>query len=549
MLQQLDRGLDWLTRGPRDANLSRQTLRGTLEWSYTLLSEPERILLRRLSVFAGGWTLRAAESVCADTKETLSETILRREEVLDLLGKLVDKSLVFTETAQEQTRYHLFETVREFGREKLLQGNELTEVRNRHLTHFTEYAEESESHLDGMEQAKWIAISEKEHNNFRIAIDYSLTPGADLALGLRIGAAISLFWLERSHFQEGIERLHNLLRCAPGPEHQQTRAKLLYRSAGIHSRLFSYQAAYKLCEESIGISRTLTDQRSLASALYYMGEICIALQDYTQAKNALEESVSICWGIHFPQQLNMALTNLGRVYKETGQSERALAAAKEALAIAEQIEDTWGIIHALQLLGAISRSNFDHNTAIDYFDRSLSAIRLIGDRFAEGITLSSLSILYHVKEDYSTSGHAAEQSFALFQSIGDEVQQPFPLRMMGYSAIHAGNLIRARSLILASLRGNRAQGHIPGQLACLIALGVCELAEGNVIKAVTFAGLAETYLQTEAQMLLEPDTMALDHLLVIGKENLGKELFDHALTQGEASRMEDLIALELSSGT
>jgi len=549
MLQQLDRRLDWLTRGPRDANLSRQTLRGTMEWSYNLLSEPERVLLRRLSVFSGGWTLRAAESVCADPKETISETTLRREEVLDSLGKLVDKSLVVSETASQQARYHLFETVREFGREKLSQADELSEILNRHLVHFTEYAEESESHLDGLEQAKWIVISEKEHNNFRVAIDYSLTPGADLMFGLRIGAAISLFWLEHNHFHEGIERLQNLLQCAVNPGHQQARAKMLYRAAAIHSRLFSYNTASKLCEQSIEISRQLDDKRSLASALYYMGEIGIALHDYTRAKKALEESVSICWSIHFPQQLNMALSSLGRAYEETGERQRAFATAKEALAIAEQIDDTWGMIHALQLLGAISRFNFDYEVAIDYFERSLPAIRLIGDRYAEGITLANLSILYNLKENYSASGHAAEQSFALFQAIGEEVQQPFPLRMMGYSAIQAGNAVRARSLIIDSLKGNRALGHIPGQLACLIALGRCELSEGNVIKAVTFAGLAVNYLRIEAQTLMEPDTMALDHLLNLGKQKLGKELFDQILTKGEASRMEDLIAQELPSGT
>jgi len=548
MLQQLDRRLDWLTRGARDANISRQTLRGTMEWSYALLSEPERILLRRLSVFSGGWTLRAAESVCTDSKEIVRETTLRREDILDLLGKLVDKSLIVTEVGNQQTRYHLFEMVREFGREKLSQADELTEILNRHLAHFTEYAEESENHLDGIEQAKWIAISEKEHNNFRSAIDHSLMPGIDLIYGLRIGAAISLFWLERNHFHEGIERLQNLLQCAVEPEHQPAKAKMLYRAAAIHSRLFSYNIAYKLCEQSIEISRTLDDKRALASALYYMGEICIALHDYPQAKKALEESISICWSIHFPQQLNMALTSLGRAYEETLEHERALATTKEALAIAEQVDDTWGLIHALQLLGAINRFNSDYDVAIDYFERSLPAVRLIGDRFAEGITLANLSILYNLKEDFSASGHAAEKSFALFQSIGDEVQQPFPLRMLGYAAVQAGNRVRARSLIIESLKGNRAQGHVSGQLACLVALGTFEIAEGNAIKAVTFAGLVENYLQAESQSLMEPDAVALDRILTIGKEKLGKKIFEQARTQGRSLRMEDIVAQELPLG-
>lgn len=545
MLQQLDRRLDWLTRGPRDASVSRQTLRGTLEWSYNLLSDSERILLRRLSVFSGGWTLRAAESVCVDAPDDFQESGLRRGEILDLLRKLVDKSLVIPEVGHPQTRYHLFETVREFGREKLSQGDELKQILHRHLEHFTEYAEESESHLDGLDQPKWIAISEKEHNNFRAAIDYALTENADVSYGLRIGAAISLFWLERSHFHEGIERLQQLLQCAAEPEHREVRAKLLYRAAAIHARLFSFHTAYKLCEQSIEISRTLEDPRSLASALYYLGEICTALHDYDQAKKALQESISICWSVHFPQQLNMALTSLGRAYEETSDHERALATAQEALAIAEQIDDTWGMIHALQLLGTINRFHFDYDMAIDYFERSLPDIRLIGDRYAEGITLANLSILYNLRENYPAAGHTAEQSFALFQAIGDEVQQAFPLRMMGYSAIQAGNTVRARSLILESLKGNRAQGHIPGQLACLIALGQCELAEDHVTRAVQFAGLAQNYLRKESQTFLEPDMMALDHLLMVGKEKLGKDVFDQTLTLAESLRLEDLVAQEL----
>lgn len=549
MLQQLDRRLDWLTRSSRDANVARQTLRETMEWSYQLLSEPERILWRRLSVFSGGWTLRAAESVCADPAEAEGEVTLHSEEILDLLGKLVDKSLVIPGPDAAQARYHLFETMREFGHEKLSQAGELSATLNRHLKHFAEYAEESERHLDGIDQARWIAISENEHNNFRAALDYSLTPAADLLDGLRIGAAISLFWLERNHFHEGIERLQRLIQRADLAAHQEAKAKMLYRAAAIQSRMFLYSSAYKLCEQSIEISRALDEPRALASALYYMGEICTALKDYAQATRALEESVSICWKIHFPQQLNMALTSLGRVYDETRDEERALATTQEALAIAEQIEDTWGAIHALQLLGAIHRFHFNYEAAIAYFDRSLPAIRQIGDRFAEGITLTNLAILYNLKKNFSACGHAAEQSFALFQSIGDEVQQPFPLRMMGYSAIQAGNLVRARSLILESLKGNRAQGHIPGQLACLIALGRYELGAENAIKAVTLAGLANHYLRTESQTLLEPDMMALDELLVVGKEKLGKKMFDQHYSVGASARLEDLVAEELAPGT
>jgi len=545
MLQQLDRRLDWLTHGSRNASLSQQTLRGTMEWSYNLLSEPERTLLRRLSVFSDGWTLRAAESICADPVS--KDATLRREDILDLIVKLVDKSLVIADIGTRQGRYHLLETMRKFAREKLSQAGESTEILDRHLAHFTEYAEESERHLDGDDQAKWIEISGREHNNFRSAMDYAFNSDSNVIYGVRIGAAIGLFWIECSHFHEGLERLKHLLKCAVNPEHQPARAKMLYRAAAIHLRLSSYHSAYKLCQESIEISRTLDDQRSLASALFYMGDICIAIKEYSQAKTALDESISICWSIHFPQQLNMALTSLARALYEMGRSERAATIAREALAIAEQIDDTWGMIHALQLLGTLCRFNAEYDTSIEYFERSLPFIRLIGDRFSEGITLANLSILYNLKEEYPDSGHAAERSFALFQSIGDEVQQPFPLRMMGYSAVQAGNIVRARALILESLKGNQSQEHIPGQLACLIALGTCELEDGNVTKTVKLAGVVQNQLQLESFSLMEPDAFALKHLLTAARERLDIGVFEQILLNSRSLQMREVVSQELSS--
>jgi len=545
MLQQLNRRLEWLTRGSRDS--LKQTLRGTIEWSYNLLAEPERIILRRLSVFADGCTLRAAEAICADPLDITSESPLHREDVLELLIKLIDKSLVTTETHAQQIRYHLFETMREFGREKLSQANELDEVLTRHLKHFTEYAEESESHLDGTDQAKWIRITENEHRNFLAAMDYALTNQDVLAYGFRIGAAISLFWLERNHFHEGSERLRTLLEKAVGPEHQNSRAKMLYRLGAIQARVFNYNVAYKLCEQSIEIARTLESKHSLASVLFYFGEICIAIKDYDKARTLLDECKSICREIHFTTQLGMALTDLGKVSFEQGEIGQALTTAKEALAIAEGINDTWGLSHALQLLGTLHGQIGERDTAIDYFEHSLPHIRAIGDRFAEGKTLTNLAILYYLKEDYPASGHAAEKSFIAFQSIGDELQQPVPLRMMGYSAINAGNIVRARALILESLKGSRGQDHFPGQLACLVAMGTCELAQENVEKAITYAALVEDRIQSESISLLEPDTVALDKLIKAGKNKKGGKSFKLIIEKSKSLRVEELIASELPS--
>ena|GEM_PF-781348 len=543
MIQQLDRRLEWLTRGSRDS--ARQTLRGTLEWSYSLLSEQERIVLRRLSVFVDGCTLRAAEAVCADHVNSASDAAIRSEEVLDLIVKLMDKSLVTTERSAQQVRYHMLETVSKFGREKLSQADERDEIFTRHLVHFTEYAEESESHLDGTDQAKWIRITEKEHNNFRAAIDYALTHPTVLQYGLRIGAAISLFWLECGHFQEGIQRLGKLLEQATVPEHAKERTKLLYRCGAIQVRSFNFNTAYKLFEQSIEIARTLEDKHSLASVLFYFGEICTDLKDYPKAMTLLEECISTCREIQFETQLGMALASLGKVSLEQGETRQAMKIFMDALVITERINDTWALIHALQFLGSAHRIQGELDIAIQYFERSLPYIREIGDRYAEGVALANLAILYNVKGEYVTSGRAAERSFIAFQAIGDEVQQPFPLRMMGYSSIRAGNLIRARGLIRESLKGNHEQNDQTGQLACLVALGACKLAEGNIEKAISYAALVRARLDLESKTLLEPDQLALENLINTGKNKLGTRAFKKILEQSQSLSLEDVIKSEL----
>jgi len=536
MLQQLDRRLEWLTRGSRDS--ARQTLRDTLEWSYNLLTDQERAVLRRMSVFVDGCTLRTAETVCMAGD-------LPRESIPDILVNLMDKSLVTSAHLNHQMRYHLLETVREFGREKLSQADELDQTLTRHLMHFAEYAEDSEQHLDGIEQGKWIRFTENEHGNFNAALEYALTDDIVLPFGLKIGAAASLYWLERNHFQESEEWLSKLLAKDFAPEYHALRAKMLYRYGAIQARAFNYNQAYKLCEQSIEIARTLDDKRIIATALAYLGEVCIAIKDYVKARTLLDESVATCREADLKNSLAIALIDLGRVCMEQGEINEAEASGDEALRITEQVNDTWALSHALLFLGSLQRLKGDREAAIKYFERSLAPVHEIGDRFSEGVALANLAALYNLNGEFSSSGRTAEQAFVAFQAIGDEIQQPLPLRLMGYSAIQAGNIVRARALIRESLKGNHIQGDLAGQLACLTAMGLCDLAQNNPERAMTYAALVENRINAEATSLLEPDAAALKNLLNAGKDRLGEKSFTQIIERSKKIPAEEMIASEL----
>ncbi len=277
MLSQFDRRLDWLAHGTRDSQAWRQTMRGAIEWSYNLLSDPERILLRRLSVFSDGWTSQSAEAVCGEVEREADDPFLQRSEVLDLLIQLADRSLVVIEKMEDETRFYFLETIREFAREKLAQSDEQIEMKNRHLSYFAGFAEEAEIKIYDSGQAGWAARVEQEHSNIRAALDWGLQENASLHDGLRLVAAVSRFWIRRSYFREGFEWLNTYLRRAVDPAHTLIRTKILYRAGGIAGYMFDYTTGYKLCQQSIDLARVLDNKRHLAGALFYMSEILLSL--------------------------------------------------------------------------------------------------------------------------------------------------------------------------------------------------------------------------------------------------------------------------------
>jgi len=540
MLTQFDRRLDWVAHGTRDTVSARQTLRGAVEWSYNTLSDAERVLMRRLSVFSGGWNASDAESVCGDA-DAQANPLLRRSEILDTLIQLTDKSLVIAERNDQETRFHFLETIHDFAREKLESSGEGVALRNRHLVHFADCAETIEKNIDGTEQVKWILAADQEHNNIRAALDWGLREGAVFQDALRIAAAISVFWVARSHFREGVERLGAYLDRATDPAYQNLKLKILYRGGAMAGYMFDYTNGRKLCGQAVELARALDKKRDLANALFYLGEIDFNLGETQEARTALEECISLCWQENYTAQLSVSLTNLGVLLNKEGDFAGAQSTLEEALAIASRTNDIWGIGHALLSLGSINRFNSNHDAAIDYFVRSLEVTLRIGDRHAEGVTYSNLALLYFVKGNYVKAGECAEKSFAVFQTMANEYQSPYPLRMMGYSAIHAGNLVRARVLMRESLIGNYAIADTPGQLACLIGMAHCDLADKDLKSAVMLCALAETQRAKNNFTFLEPDEITSAAILKQAKKKLGKAVYEAAYQAGQSLKLESTL--------
>ena len=280
-----------LTVGSRVSLPRHQTLQALIDWSYDLLSEAERILLRRLAVFAGGWTLEAAERVCSGQG-------LDQAEVLELLAGLVNKSLVVADVEKSsQARYRYLETIQQYAFGHLLAANEVEDCRNRHLEYYVELAETGEGELYGPNQLLWFDLLEVDHDNLRLAMDWALESEQALA-ALRLPGALHYFWFVRGYFYEGVERSRIALErfaALPGTRQlSQARAKANIGAGfmaiwSVHDEI----RAERQLVEGLELARELDDQRLIALALDFLAFVHVARQEYHQAGLQLLESLEI----------------------------------------------------------------------------------------------------------------------------------------------------------------------------------------------------------------------------------------------------------------
>jgi predicted ATPase/DNA-binding CsgD family transcriptional regulator len=482
LAERLDDSFRILTGGSRTALPRQQTLRAMIDWSYELLNDTERLLLQRLSVFAGGCTLEAAEAVCSGTaieagqrpatnRPPVEILSIDQADILDLLSSLVSKSMVIADRRPHaDTRYHLLETVRQYAREKLRAAGESERRHSQHLRFFVQLAEESESRLRGPEQITWLHWLENDLDNLRAALDYSQASQASEAAqaGLRLAVALRRFWDIRSHERQAHAWLEAALARDRVPEGSLARAAALSAAAAMVAEAADVARARAEAEESVEIFRQAgpAGRRGLAYALITLGDVAHRLGDFPPKLTMLEESVGLFrelddnWGLAFG------------LYK--------LAGTRDPL-VNYQPPGADGSPPPLPVLEPGARN--DHTGERALYEESLGLFRELGDRWAQGMTLGALGPMYFCWGNRA-AGHAmfAEQLAILRES--NFVQGiATALRHLGRDAMAYDELERAGTFFdesLRLLRGVQAEGSIVS-----VNLLVAELARrrGDYAKA------------------------------------------------------------------
>jgi tetratricopeptide (TPR) repeat protein len=404
----LGSSLDFLTHGGRTAEPRQRTLKGALDWSHELLSEPEKVLFRRLSVFAGGWTLKTAETVTSGDG-------VAEGEILDLLFGLVDKSLVLAEEHEGVgVRYRMLEPVKQYAREKLGEAGESGTGRRRHADFFLALAERARPQLRGPEDRMWLERLEREHDNMRAALSFALeSEEADLAQ--RMAGALGAFWHMHSHSDEGRKWLEAALaRDQRAPvvvriralealywlahdrwDHDRAEAiareamelsadeeieeiedslaaSLRIMSAGPAWVRGDYRRGRDLLEESLEISREAGDRVLIAEALLQLAATAWGMGDTERGKEIYEEGIILCREAGYTFRLPDFLFSLGYQLLLEGDYERGAALNEEAVAICREHGYKRSLNFALDNLGWATLLQGDHTRATSFYEESLA---------------------------------------------------------------------------------------------------------------------------------------------------------------------------------
>jgi predicted ATPase/DNA-binding CsgD family transcriptional regulator len=496
LLPRLQSRLKLLVGGAQNLPLRQQTLRGTIAWSYDLLVEDEKRLSRRLAVFVGGCTLEAVEAACTAHGDL-------EEDLLDVVGRLVDKSLLRQEAEIDgEPRLLMLETIREYGLERLAASGEEETVRQRHATFFLALAEEVEPKLQSSEQANWYSRLETEHDNLRAALHWTLER-KEAEMGLRLGGALYRFWRYRNHVREGRSWLEQVL-AQPGTQaHSIARAKAL-RGAGL---------------------------------------LAFSQGDFSEAHRLVEESVSIGReaGAAGKRELSSALATLAHVSLFQGNPGDTRELAGESLQLLREMGEPWGIARALCYQGLAMIELGEPLAAQSLLEESVALFRAVGDRQLLAQSLNALGLAALRRGDYARADSRFEEALAVARETGAEQYLTEALTHLGTLALRLSDSQQSAAFYQQSLALNRALGNRNGLAENLAGLAEVASRLGQPERAARLFGAVEA-LREVSNIRLSPLRRAAYDRTVRGiRAQLDEAAFEASWSLGRTIPLEQVI--------
>ena len=411
VLARLQSRLELLTGGAADRPARQQTLRGTLDWSHDLLSSAEQRLFRRLSVFAGGYTLEGAEAVCNT----------RRDLEIDLLEGMTSwwtRAWCSKSSRKDgEFRFVMLETIREYGLERLTASGEDEATRRAHAAYFLVVAEEGNLPLTTVERANWLALCDAEHDNLRAALDW-LIARDNSEWALRLGLALYWFWELREHLAEARERLEAILKMRGAQARTKVWAYAAVHAGSLANIQGDYRTALRLHREALDIYSELGDQKGIARQMVTVGLQKYLQGDYEAARSWFEQSLRVCRELGDRAETAGALSNLALVVNVQSDHTQARSLLEEARSIFRELGDWIGVAWSINHLGDVARDRGDLAEARRLYQEGGDSFRSLGERWGMARSSTDLGYLACDQDDPATAEALFEEALTIFLDLG-----------------------------------------------------------------------------------------------------------------------------------
>jgi predicted ATPase/DNA-binding CsgD family transcriptional regulator len=550
LLTRLGHRLQVLTSGAQDAPVRQQTLRNTLAWSYDLLDAEEQQLFRRLSVFAGGCTLEAVEGLYTALGELPAA-------VLDGVASLMDKSLLRqVEQEGEEPRLLMLATIREYGLEALASSGEMESTRQAHAHYYLTLAEQAELELGGPQQAAWLERLEREHDNLRSALQWTLEQAGveepmeverNIETALRLGGALRVFWVVHGHITEGRHFLERALAVEVSLVDTRieasVRAKALFAAGHLAFIQSDYQRAEPLCQESLALYRELEDQPGIAFALSLLGSVAWIQGNMGAARTLTEEALAIARQVDALEVAAGSLFILGLVSSSQGEYARAYGLFEEGLAIQRALGDKRGIAHSLsQLAQVLFVAQADPARVRPLLEECLMVSREVG--FKEGIAAYYCvsGQLALSQRDLVLAHSLAEKSVVLYQEMGHRHGTANSLALLGKVLALEGDYAAAQTPFEESLAISCELSEQWVAAVCLVELAEVVAAQRQLAWAAQLWGAAEALRDAFGVPIPLVQRTDYERSVSAARVHLGERAFAAAWAQGRPMTPEQALA-------
>ena len=520
---QLNKCFHTLTGGSRTALPRHQTLQASIDWSWHLLYDHEQIVLRRLSVFAGGFTLEAAGQVCTGNG-------IESRQIIGLISQLVTKSLVVANQESGRERwYRLLETIRQYAREKLVEAGEEERFRTRHLQYFLQLSEQAEQELRGPKQVEWMSRLHDERDNIRAALEWA--DKTDVEAGLYAASRLDILW-ENMDIREATHWLDMFTQKPESKAYPHARAKALRALGWLKYRLQRFPEALSNAQECLDLYRACGDTSGEVDALSLFVIILNPSEagDLYQQALTLTQSINDTWRIAYTFYVSSWVHHDRHSYLE------------KALALFQEVSDLRFTAECLVELGRVEMFNRDLESAQKRFDEAITLFRQLNIKSGISDVLFSYGRIAGIKGDYEQAYTYLRECAAFAEQFGYRIGYLFARSLLGYLAMQQGKITEAYEIFRETARSFFDDKNEIGVAFNLEGMAGLSAAVGKYEMAARLIGWSDALRQRIDDPRPRLEQADVDKIIAACIAKLGKTAFSEAYSEGQKMTLEEAVS-------